>query len=296
MPIAHQFEYAKPKTLDEAIQLLAKHGQRAFPLAGGTDLIPGIRSELLAPEILVDIKGIGELRGIVEKERGLAIGALVTFAELIDSTLIRQRLPLLFEMAGTVASPGVRNRATMVGNICSAVPSCDSGPVLLVLEAEIEVNGPDGERKIPIGNWFLGPKENALQEGEIVTSVFIPLLAETHGGCYVKLGRYRGEDLAQASVAILMLAGEHYRIAFGAVAPSPLRASRIEVMMDGKKLDKSIMSAAQQLVPEEIAPITDIRASKQYREHMVGVMLERGLKVAEERFSGEGLPYGTSAM
>jgi carbon-monoxide dehydrogenase medium subunit len=295
MPLIHQFEYVKPKTLDEAIHLLAeKNGAQV--LAGGTDLVPWIREELLAPEVLVDIKGIEELRGIVEKEKGLVMGALTTFAELIDSPLIRERIPILFEMARTVASPGVRNRATMVGNICSAVPSCDSGPPLLVLEAKMEVSGPDGAREIMMGDWFMGPKQNALQEGEIVTGLFVPFPVEPHGGCYIKLGRYRGEDLAQASVAILLLAGESCRIAFGAVAPTPFRASRIEELMKGKKLDESIMSEVQHLVSQEISPITDIRASKQYREHMIGVMLERGLGAANARLSGEGPPYGTSLI
>lgn len=296
MSIAHQFEYLRPKTIDEVVEILTRYGLKAQVLAGGTDLIAWIRNDLLAPDVLVDIKGVDGLREIELKDRVLFIGALVTFSQLIDSHIIREKFPLVLEMAKTVASVGLRNRATMVGNICSAVPSCDSGPVLLVYGAKVLVKGQKGEREIPLSEWFLGPKKTSLKRGEVARGVAIPLPGKRHAGSYVKLGRYRGEDLAQASVAVLALLGNSYRIAFGAVAPTPVRAERIEALINGKKVDDSVMESAKRLVIQEIAPITDIRASEEYRTHMVQVMLERGIKAATARFAGKGPPYGTSLI
>jgi len=296
MAILHEFEYLKPKELQDAVQILTEYGSRAQVLAGGTDLIPWIQEDLLTPDVLVDIKGIDGLDEIVLDKGTLYIGALVTFTELIGSAIISEGFPLIWEMAKTVASPGVRNRATLAGNICSAVPSCDSGPVLLVCEAAVLVKGPRRERKVPLGEWFLGPRKTALEKGEMVTGMTLPLPGPEHGGVYVKLGRYRGEDLAQASVAILALPEYVYRIAFGAVGPRPARAKKIEALLNGKKAEGRVIEDALKLVPQEICPITDIRASEEYRMHMVKVMLERGLRAARARFCGQGPHYGESLI
>jgi len=289
---AHQFEYVRPGDLQGAVEILSQAGHRAQVLAGGTDLIPWIGEELLSPEVLVDIKEIEGLAGIAQGDRQIRIGARVTFSELIDSQLIRQRFPLVFEMALAVASPGIRNRATLAGNICSAVPSCDSGPVLLVHQAEVLVQGTSGERKIPMKDWFVGPRETALQAGELVTGVHLPVPEGKGDGCYVKLGRYRGEDLAQASMAALVLPDDRWRIAFGAVAPTPVRASRIEAFISGNKITDEVLAEARKLIPREIAPITDIRATRRYRLHMVQVMLERGLRATQSRRETGSPPYG----
>jgi len=293
MPIAHGFEYAKPDTLEEAVEILAARGDGAFVLAGGTDLVAWMRDDYVTPELLVDIKGIAELDGIAFENSRLTIGALTTFTDLIDSAQVQTNAPLAFEMAKTVASMGIRNRATVAGNICSAVPCCDAGPVLLAYDAEIRVTGPEGQRVIPAREWFVGNKATALGLGEIVTSLAIRVPPEAHGGAYVKLGRYRGEDLAQASVAVLALPRSEYRVAFGAVAATPVREPAIESLLMGKALDESLIARAQKLVAGETSPITDIRASKEYRALMLPVMLERGLRAAVSRLEGSGPEYGT---
>jgi len=226
----------------------------------------------------------------------VVVGALATFTDLIDSADLRAKLPLLWEAARRMGSVGVRNRATLAGNICSAVPSCDGGPPLLVHEARVRVHGPGGAKEIPIAEWFLGPKKTPLTPGEIVTGVAIPIPHAGHGGCYVKLGRYRGEDLAQASVAVLALPEHRYRIAFGAVAPTPVRARKIESLMYGRALDDALIAGAARLVTEETCPITDIRASREYRAHMLEVMFERGVRAAVARLSGGGPAYGTALI
>ena len=296
MAIAHEFEYFKPESLKEAINLASKYGEKSRPLAGGTDLVVKIHDEIEFPEAVIDLKGIKELKRLELKNGKLFIGALVTFTELIDSPVVREKFPLLVESSETVASGAVRNSATLVGNICSAVPSLDSGTPLLVYEAEVLVEGKDRDRIIPIGEWFTGPKKNALKPGEIVIGVTIPEIKGKQGGCYVKLGRYRGEDLAQAGVGILALEGNEYRIAFCAVGPVAARAGKIEALLTGKELTDELIEAAKNLVPEEISPIADIRASGEYRMHMAQVMLGRGLKEAVARLGGTGTEYGTSVI
>jgi len=296
MAIAHEFDYMKPRTLREAVKTLARYGQRARVLAGGTDLITLIAEDVVTPDVVVDIKGIPGLDQIEFKNGVLTIGALVTFSELRDSTVVAKKFPVIREMTGWVASVGVRNRATMVGNICSAVPCCDSGPVLLVYDAAVLVTGSSGKRKVPLREWFLGPRKTVLKRGELATGVTVALPKKKHGACFVKLRRYEGEDLAQASVTVLAYADNHYRISFGSVAPRPIRGERIEALLNGHTLSDDLVQRAVGLVVEEIAPITDIRASKEYRMHMVGVMLERGLRTAVSRVTGSGPVYGTSVI
>ncbi len=296
MTIAQVFDYQRPDTLDEALQILADHRGDVRVLAGGTDLVAWLRDEAVAPDLVVDIKQIEDLAGIFDEGDVISIGSLVTFAELIDSELVATRLPLITEMSGWVASTGIRHRATLVGNICSAVPSCDAGPTLLVYGAVVHTLSRDGARRIPIDEWFLGPRRTALGHGEIVTKVVVPVPPGGHGASYVRLSRYEGEDLAQAGVAVLAPPDHRFRIAFGAVAPTPVRARRIEALLEGAALEPNLVAQAIALVAEEVSPITDIRASKEYRLRMCEVMLQRGLKAAVERLEGNGPPYGTNLM
>ena len=295
MPIACEFEYHKPKTLPEALALLAKHKGKAQALAGGTDIIVWLKEGMRSPEAVVDVKALHELKKLELKGGALHIGARTTFTELIESKLVREKFPLLWECSRTVASVGVRTRATLAGNICSAVPSLDGGPALLAYEAFVLVQGPKAKREIPIGQWFTGPKKTALKNDELVLGVKIPL-PKRHGACYAKLGRYRGEDLAQVGLGILAFADNEYRVAFCAVGPVPARAKKIENLLNGRELSEEAILKAQELVPQEITPISDIRSSKEYRLHMAKVMLERGLKAAVARLSGEGPVYGESVI
>lgn len=293
MAIAHQFAYHKAATLDEAVEVLTRAGPTARVLAGGTDLVPWMRDDAVHPETVVDIKAIDALDEISLEGNHLYLGPLVTFSDLLTSELVAGHLPILFEMADTVASPGIRNRATVAGNICSAVPSCDAGPTLLVLEASVAVLGPNGARTVPIEEWFVGPRRTALEQGEIVTGLSIPIPDRPHGAIYLKLQRYEGEDLSQAGVTVLVTGDNVFRIAFGAVGPVPSRARAIEQLLAGKVLSDELVAAAQHLVPGAISPITDMRATKEYRARICEVMLDRGLRAAVARRDGNGPAYGT---
>ena len=289
--IAHEFEYKRPATLVEATKYLAEHPGSVRVLAGGTDLVAWLRDDAVAPDLVVDIKNVPDLHDLTVEGDSLHIGSLVTFTELIESPLVKEHIPLLAEMAETVASPGIRNRATMVGNICSAVPSCDAGPVLLVLDTTVHLTGPDGSRPVDINDWFVGLRQTARTEDEIVTHLTIKL--RRHGGVYVKLMRYAGEDLAQAAVGIAVYPDHGYRVAFGAVAPTPFRSERIEMALAGEPLTEALTAEVVAMVSDEISPITDMRATAAYRTHLTEVMLKRGLEAANQRLAGDGPAYGT---
>ena len=294
MAIVQDFEYFKPKSMKEAFRLLSQHKKSAL-LAGGTDLVGELKEGMISPEAIIDIKGISKLAGITFKEttRTLEIGSLVTFSQLIRSESIKIYFPLIMEMAKTVATTSIRNRATMAGNICSAVPCMDSGPVLSVYDAVIKTSGPGCSHRIPVSVFLKGNRKTAIRGSEIVTAISISLPPEKHAGCFVKLGRYRGEDLAQASVAVLALTNDRYRVVFGSVAPVPVRAKKIEDLLKGNKLNDHLLHKAQELIPDEISPITDIRASKEYRLHMCKIMFERAIKAARGRLNNSGPKYGT---
>ncbi|MCK4936220.1 MAG: FAD binding domain-containing protein, partial [Elusimicrobiales bacterium] len=184
MPITCEFSYCKPKRLKEALELLSKPGTKI--LSGGTDLIVKLKEDIESADALLDIKGINQLQGLKFSKGILSIGALVTFTDLIDSSVAKSKFPLIWEMAQTVASVGVRNRATVAGNICSAVPSADSSSVLQVYDAEIIIESFKGQRRVSINDWFLGPKKTVLQKGEMVIAIEVPLPKGKHGGCYAK--------------------------------------------------------------------------------------------------------------
>lgn len=296
MTIAHEFDYCAPDTLEEAIAVLGAAEGSHMVLAGGTDLVAWLRDDVATPDLVVDLKNITGLDHIDADADGLRIGALVTFADLLRSEVVAKRTPLMVETAATVGSTGIRNRATMAGNICSAVPSCDAGPALLVHDATVEVMAAAGPRSIPMTSWFVGPHQSALAAGEIVTGIRVPVPPTEHGAAYVRLSRYRGEDLAQAGVAVMVTPDHDYRVAFGAVAATPFRSRRIEAKLSGQELDDDLIAEAVGLVATEVSPITDVRASKRFRLRMSEVMLERGLRTAVDRLRGEGPPYGADLM
>ena len=292
MPITTEFEYVKPKDMDEALHVFSLYREKARALAGGTDLIVHLKENLARPEVVVDVKALEELAGLDLKGGVLHIGARVTFSELIASAVIKGKFPVLWEASLTVASTGVRNRATLAGNICSAVPSADSAPALALYDAEVLTLSVKGARRIPIADWFTGPKKTALLPEEIVTAVELKLPGKKHGGCYMKLARYDGEDLAQGGIAALAFPDNPSRVAFCALGPKPSRCPAVEAVLNGAKLGEKLLVKAGEALLAEISPISDIRSSKEYRLHMAQVMLGRSLETAVARLFGKGPKYG----
>ncbi len=296
MTISLDLAYHAPASLDETLEILSEQAGRTVLLAGGTDVVPSLRDDLISPNRIVDLKRVEGLGDLAVIDGALHVGCLVTFSDLIGSPAVHARLPVLAEMAGMVASVGIRNRATLVGNICSAVPSCDAGPLLLALGARVHLVSREGVRTVDVDDWFEGPRRTAIRSGEVVTHVTIPLPASGHGAAYARLSRTRGEDLAQACVAVVLEPGDRPRIAFGAVAPTPVRARRIEALLHAQGLDAGAIDAAVGLVAEEVAPITDVRATRRYRLAMCEVMLRRAVTAAAGRAAGDGPVHGTPLM
>ena len=288
----NNFDYAKPSTIPEAISLYKKYGEKAKLLLGGTDLVVMLDDGVIQPDIVIDLKGIDELKKLKFDGEFLHIGARVTFNELIDSEVVKEKFPILWEASRTIASTGVRNRATLVGNICSAVPSADSAPALLVCNAIVVIATDSGDKEVPITEFFVGPRRTILKPGEIVKEVKIRASNKKFGGSYIKLGRYDGEDLAQVGVATTVNEDKEYSIAFCAVAPKPVRAKEAEEFLKGKDLTDEVLEEAAKLAVKAISPISDIRASKEYRLYVSGVLVKRSLKTSLARMNGNGPKYG----
>jgi len=272
-----EFEYLKPDTIEETISILSQYGQKAQILNGGTDLIVGMRDKIIQPEYLVDIKAIPQLNRIIySKQDGLNIGAVVTLNEISDSKVVQTNYPILAEACKTVGSYQVRNRATLVGNICNASPAADTAPPLLVLEAKVNIIGPTGEKIVPISQFFTGVKKNILKKGEIVTSITIPPIKDKWTGAYLKQGRKKEVDLATVGVAVVCIRDE-VRIALGAVAPTPIRAFKTEELLKGKTIDEPLLEKAGESALTEVSPISDIRSSQEYREEIIKVLVRRAV-------------------
>jgi carbon-monoxide dehydrogenase medium subunit len=264
-------EYLEPRRLPEAISLLEQHGCDALAIAGGTDVLPGLRSGELASRYLVDLSKLQELAGLeLTPGDNLRLGASSTFACLLRSPGIRRSFPMLSEMAGCMGTPQVRNVATVGGNLCNCSPCADSAPVLLCLNATAHIQGPAGRRDLPLAEFFLGPGRTALERGEILVELELPPLPAGAVGSYVKVGRNRGVDLAVVSLAIVGYrtddhpSGYGFRIGLGAVAPTPIRAHESEAIL-AERVDEAAVAAATQAAVNAIQPIGDVRASAAYR-------------------------------
>jgi carbon-monoxide dehydrogenase medium subunit len=285
-----KFEYHAPTSLGEALDHLSKHGDKAKVLAGGTDLLVSMKKREILPEHLINLKGILELKHIhYDKKRGLEIGGLVTLGEIERSTIVREKYSALWDAANVMAAPQIRSLATIGGNLCSAVPSADTAPPLVALGASVTLTGKNGERTLLVEDFFTGPEASVLSPDEILSHVSIPNPPENSGGAYLKLMRRNAMDLALVGVAACLgLDGgkrvcREARIALGAVAPTPMRALGAEELLLNKEPDEHLAMEAGKIAAQEARPISDIRASKEYRTEMVRVQTKRAVMAALKR-------------
>lgn len=286
-----KFDYHTPASLPEAVKLLSAHGKDAKLLAGGTDLILAMKQHTVAPGHLINLKTIPGLSGIKADAKGLTIGALTTMAEIEGSTIIKETYTPLWDAACVMASPQVRTLATIGGNLVSAVPSADTAPPLMVLSAQAHITGPAGERTCPVEALFAGPSACSIAPGDVVTRITIPLPAGK--GAYLKLMRRAALDLALVGVAAYVnLDAKNVctdvKIALGAVAPTPIRATAAEAALLGKVLTEETAAQVGKVAGTECRPITDVRASQEYRCSMVEVLTKRALLQAMNRAAQGG--------
>jgi carbon-monoxide dehydrogenase medium subunit len=287
--IPASFDYHAPKTLDEAIALLAQLGDSAKILAGGQSLIPAMRFRLASPEVLVDLTRIGGLGHVEERGDHLAIGALAREYALEASEVVARSYPLLFDTAKVIADPLVRNKATVGGNLAHADPANDHPATMLAYNAQVLVQGPGGTRTIAIDDLFVGLFETSLVPGEILTEIRIPRPPAHSGGAYTKIERKVG-DYAVAAVAVqLELAGatiKHIRIGLTNVSPIPMRAKAAEAQLLGKPVSDAVLEAAGKAAAAECNPSADLRGQVDYKRDLVRVLIKRTVRRAVERAQG----------
>jgi 4-hydroxybenzoyl-CoA reductase subunit beta len=320
-----QFRLLRPRAIEEAVAYLAKHAGNVRVLAGGTDLIPSMRQKLFEPGSVLDLRGLSELRGIRPQTNGVVeIGALTTLSSIEKSTYLRQHYPVLTEAAATVASPVLRNMGTVGGNICLdtrclwynqsltwrkgcgfcikkdgnlchvapggtkcwAAFSGDTPPALLCLNAEIEIAGPEGGRRISLRDFYTGDGENyrKLLPTELVTRVFLPAESADYRGIYRKL-RVRGSiDYPLAGVAVAMKRSNGHvadaRIAITAVNPAPLLLQHAGEMLIGKAVDEALADAVGDLAARTAKPLTTSALTPEYRREMIRVFTKRAVLAA----------------
>ena len=269
-----RFDYERPTNLAEAGRLLAEAGTSAAVLAGGTDLLVDLRGGRREVRLLVDVKRIDGLRRLDVTSRGdLTIGAAVPLNEILEHAAVRRAFPGLAQSAESIATYQLRNRATAVGNLCNASPAADMAPILLALGASVVVWGPSGERTVPLLQFFAGVKRTSLSAYEIVTGIRIPTPAPNLRSAFLKQQRLRGHDLAVVSVAGTYAPTTGLlRLALGSCAPTPLALPPISV----KGVSRSAMvdEAARETLAAA-SPISDVRASAEYRRAVLPVLVRR---------------------
>jgi CO/xanthine dehydrogenase FAD-binding subunit len=286
------FEHHTPATVAAALDLLSRLGSHGRLLAGGTDIFPAMKRREQTPAHLISLKEIDGLKGISADDQEIHIGALTTLGEIERSELIRQHLPILRNAVQVMASPQIRTLATIGGNICSAVPSADSVPPLMALRASLTLLGADGERTVPIEDFFTGPKESILRADEILTGIIIPRPPAHSGGVYIKLMRRNAMELALVGVAAQLHLDaslkicENVRIALGSVAPTPILAPEAAGMLVGREIDETLAAEAGKAAAKICRPRSNsIRASVEYRRSMVEVLTKRAILEALQSVS-----------
>ena len=283
-----RFNYAEPKNLAEVVSLIRQYGASASILAGGTDLINYISHGKRSPEIVVSLRSVAELsKSVIEHREGLEIGALATLTTVAEHPLVRQRYTALAEAAVKVGSKQIRNRGTVVGNVCNASPAADTVTALLLFDPVLCILGEGGRRKVALSEFLLGPGQTRLAADELVENIFLPTPFEPTASTYLKLSRREGVDLATVGVATSVDLSGNVRIALGAVGPKAFRAFSAELQLKGAPRDAARLERAIRLAQDAANPISDLRASSEYRCEMVGVLLRQALQQAMARCERE---------
>ena len=282
------FEYLAPKTLKEALTLLDKYKDDCKVICGGQSLLILMRQGLVAPQYLIDIKGLSELSYIKDSKDGLKIGATTTHRAIEKSPVIQKKFSVLAEMERRLASIQTRNWGTIGGNICHADPAGDPAPVLIALNATLSLASLKGERSMPVEDFCLDYFETALEHGELLTEIRVPPIPPHTGTAYTKFNVIES-DLATVGVAVSVTLGagdgvcQDIRIALGAAAPTPRRAKKAEAVLKGKKITDALLKEVGEVASTEAEPISDIYASEEYRRELVRVLVARVGKEALAR-------------
>jgi CO/xanthine dehydrogenase FAD-binding subunit len=286
----HAINYESPKTVADAVALLATHGEKARPLVGGTDLIIQLRAGTRRPEYVVDVKHIPELSRIsFSMQHGLHLGAAVSCIRIHENADMCRYYPGLTEAAHLIGSLQIQSRASVGGNLCNGSPAGDSTPALIALGAKARIVGPKGERTVPVETFIAGPARTVLQPGELLVELLIDAPARHSSDAYLRFIPRNEMDIAVVGVggAITLDPDDERvvdaRIALGAVGPTPIFAAEASRSLIGKKFDDAARDNAARLATSVATPIDDMRGTAEFRRHIVGVLTRRVLTIAAER-------------
>lgn len=280
--------HMKARSVDEAIELLARH-PHARVIAGGTDVLIRLRQGNDSYAELVDIHDLGDLRFIeTDDSQNIRIGSGTVFADLIQSDIINDQVPILAESAASVGGPQIRNVATIGGNICNGVPSADGAPGLFVLNALVEIQGQQGTRQVPIIDFYLGPGQVDLKPAEILTAITITRNNyQDYAGHYYKYAMRRAMDIATIGCAVSLKADagrvRDFRMAFGVAGPTPLRCPAAEQAAAGQAVSEKLFTDIAAAVCRDVNPRTSWRASKEFRLHLIAELAGRVTRTALDR-------------
>jgi carbon-monoxide dehydrogenase medium subunit len=281
------FEYLEPTSLQQALEWLNTYRGGARVLAGGTDLYLRLRKGVFLPDYVIDLKRIPGLDYITPNRGGGAqLGPTTLQDDVAGSSLMQQLYPALAESAAWVGAVQTRNRATVVGNLCNASPAADTAPALLSYGVQVKIASVQGERTIPLEEFFVGPGKTALQDNELVAEILLPAPAPHTGAAFFRRTRTAMDIAVVCGAAMLQLANgscQSARIGLGAVGPTPMRATRAEAALRGQALTEQVIEEASRIASEEARPIDDVRSTAEYRREMVRVLTRRGLRQAMER-------------
>jgi CO/xanthine dehydrogenase FAD-binding subunit len=281
------YDYLKPASLDEVFDLMKKYGSRAELVAGGTDVMVFIKHSHHSPEVLISLRGLTDLC-YIRKNHGYHIGALTTHRMLEQSDLVNKELAALYQGVSQVGSVQVRNVGTVGGNICNAAPSADTAGPLLVLDAEVVLQSPEGQRRVPIEEFFIGPSETVKKDDEVLVEIEIPAKMGQFRTAYCKHARRQAMNLPIIGVSVgILLDGnviEDARIALTVAAPTPIRVRQAENFLKGKPFEDVVLQEAGEIAssPECCMPRDSMRCEGWYREEMVRVLIPRVARDAVE--------------
>lgn len=276
------YELREAKSLDEALALMASEPGAWRPFAGGTDLMVLLESGALPRSQYVSIWNIPELRGIVADERAISIGALTTYTDVRREPLLEREFPLLGRAARETGGIAIQNRGTIGGNIANGSPAADTPPALLVYDAELELRSVRGARRTPYAEFHRGYKQMDLASDELIVRIILPRGREGWREDYRKVGTRRAQAISKVCFAASAKAEAgvvaDIRIAFGSVAPIPLRCTQTEAAVRGRAVDASVLSAVERTLIDEISPIDDIRSTAAYRRRVSANLLSDFLR------------------
>ena len=282
------FQYLRPETLNDALAMLGQFGAGAKPLMGGTDLMIRIQKGQAELNAVIDLKRVQDISSSIEAGTGMiTVGARVVLSNLVRNEHIQKFFPALEEAASTVGSIQIRNRATLVGNICNASPAADTVPALMVNGASVTVAGTKGKRSVPLKDFFLGPGETVCGPSELVVSVQIPLPGEPFGAAFGRLTRRKGVDLATINMACGIDSKSITTFVFGAAGPTPITASDESGNLARTDLPESQRDEILKSLIHQTSPISDVRAGKKYRQAMLLSIGRRVLFQAQQRYDSQ---------